>query len=47
MIEHHPKYRYKLKCIMGDYYYEEMSIEEAKAKIILKPEREDKLLRCQ
>lgn len=47
MVETHPKFRYKLKCIMGDYYYEEMSIEEAKSKIFLKPERDDKVLTCQ
>mmetsp|Transcript_37881 Transcript_37881/g.57958 ORF Transcript_37881/g.57958 Transcript_37881/m.57958 type:complete len:182 (-) Transcript_37881:1124-1669(-) len=42
----HPKMRYKIKQIMGDYYYEEMSVEEAMEKAILKPDPE-KLLRNQ
>ena len=37
MIRTMPKFRYKIKKIMGDYYYEEMSYEEAIDKIFIKP----------
>jgi hypothetical protein len=30
-----PKFRYKIKEIAGDFYYEEMSLEEAKSKILI------------
>ena len=36
-----------MKKIMGDYYYEEMTYEEAVEKIFLKPLPEDKKVRCQ
>lgn len=42
-----PKFRYKIKSIAGDYYYEEMPIAEACDKIFLKPENGDKVLRNQ
>ena len=40
-----PKLRYKIKEIAGDYYYEEMSIEETISKIFIGPESDDKILR--
>ena len=40
-----PKFRYKIKEIMGDYYYEEMSIEETCQKMLIVPESPDKVLR--
>ena len=42
-----PKMRYKVKEIFGDYYYEEMSVEETIQKVLLYPEGDDKILRCQ
>lgn len=38
--------RYKIKEICGDYYYEEMSIEEATMKAFIEP-KGDKVLRSQ
>lgn len=46
-IEQMPKFRYKVKEIMGDYYYEEMSIEETCKKALLRPESPDKILKSQ
>lgn len=43
----YPKMRYKIKEIFGDYYYEEMSIEETVRKGIQTVESDDKLLHCQ
>ena len=40
-----PKMRYKIKSICGDYYYEEMTKEEAMKKAFIKPESEDQVLR--
>ena len=40
-----PKFRYKVKEIMGDYYYEEMSIEETIKKALIVPESPDKVLK--
>lgn len=40
-----PKFRYKIKEIAGDYYYEEMPLEEMKKKIFLSPQSDDKILR--
>ena len=42
-----PKFRYKIKEIAGDYYYEEMSNEETAKKAFLKPSSPDKVLRNQ
>lgn len=42
-----PKFRYKIKEIAGDYYYEEMSHEETVKKAFLRPESPDKVLRNQ
>lgn len=42
-----PKMRYKVKEIFGDYYYEEMSVEETIQKVLLYPEADDKILRSQ
>ena len=42
-----PKMRYKVKEIFGDYYYEEMSVEETIQKVLLYPEGDDKILRSQ
>ena len=33
----HPKFRYKIKVVAGDYFYEEMSIEETIKKSIITP----------
>jgi hypothetical protein len=41
------KFRYKVKEIAGDYYYEEMSLEETKRKIFVQPQSDDKILRSQ
>ena len=46
-IELMPKFRYKIKEIMGDYYYEEMSIEETCRKALIRPESPDKILKSQ
>jgi hypothetical protein len=42
-----PKYKYKVKQIAGDLYYEEMSTEETIEKMFLRPESPDKILRNQ
>ena len=42
-----PKFRYKIKEIAGDYYYEEMSLIETKQKIFKYPQSDDKILRSQ
>jgi len=42
-----PKFKYKIKEIAGDYYYEEMSMEETKSKIFILPESNAKVLRSQ
>ena len=42
-----PKFRYKIKEIAGDYYYEEMPLEEMKQKIFVRPQSDDKVLRSQ
>lgn len=42
-----PKFRYKIKEIAGDYYYEEMSHEETAKKAFLSPSSPDKVLRNQ
>ena len=44
-IQDFPKMRYKVKEIFGDYYYEEMSVEETMQKVFLYPESDDKILR--
>ena len=41
-----PKFRYKIKEIAGDYYYEMMSVEETFAKAFIKPDK-DQLLNSQ
>jgi hypothetical protein len=43
----HPKLRYQVKEIAGDYYYQEMSEEEAINKIFLQPFEGEKALRSQ
>ena len=47
LIRMHPKMRYKIKCIMGDYYYEEMSVEETIRKCVLRPKSEEHKLKNQ
>ena len=42
-----PKFKYKIKELGGDYYYEAMTLEEMKQKIFIKPSSEDKVLRSQ
>lgn len=42
-----PKFRYKLKEIAGDYYYESMPMEEFMQKFFVGPEGEDKVLTSQ
>lgn len=42
-----PKFKYKIKELGGDYYYEAMTLEEMKQKIFIKPSSEDKMLRSQ
>jgi len=44
LIKKHPKLRYKVKEIAGDYYYEEMSVEETIQKAIIGPKSKDHLL---
>jgi len=44
-IKINPKMRYKMKEIMGDYYYEEMSVEETIQKVFIHPEDDSKLLK--
>jgi len=36
--------RYKIKSIFGDYYYEEMTKEEAMEKAFISPESDEKIL---
>jgi hypothetical protein len=43
-LKTHPKIRYKIKEIAGDYYYELMSEEETMQKLFINP-RPDKLLK--
>jgi hypothetical protein len=45
-MKFYPKFRYKLKYIAGDLFYEEMSFEEACEKIFISADSDDKLLRC-
>lgn len=42
-----PKFRYKVKEIAGDYYYEEMSFEETCEKALIGPESPEKVLKSQ
>lgn len=42
-----PKMRYKIKEIMGDYYYEMMSVEETISKVFLTPETSDHVIKNQ
>lgn len=42
-----PKFRYKIKEIAGDYYYEMIPLQEAVEKILIRPESEEKILRSQ
>ena len=46
LIKLYPKFRYQLKYIAGDLYYEEMSFEEACEKIFISAESSDKLITC-
>ena len=41
-----PKFRYRLKVIAGEYYYEEMPFKEFQERLTLYPESPDKVLRC-
>ena len=45
MFKTQPKFRYALKKIAGDYYYEKLTIDEALERVFLKPESDDKILR--
>jgi hypothetical protein len=45
MVKKHRKFRYKVKYICGDPYYEEMPYEEAVQKIVLRPKDEEHVLR--
>ena len=45
IIKLYPKFRYKLKYVAGDLYYEEMSFEEACEKIFIFSGSDDKLVR--
>jgi len=47
MMKTQPKFRYTLKQIAGDYYYEKLTIDEAVDRVFLKPESDDKILRSQ
>ena len=47
LIKFYPKFRYKLKYIAGDLFYEEMSFEEACEKIFIYADSTDKHIRCQ
>lgn len=47
LFTYQPKFRYKIKEVMGDYYYEKMPIEELMSKFFWKPESDDKILRTQ
>jgi hypothetical protein len=47
MIKNYPKFRYKVKEIFGDYYYEEMSVEETSERIFLYPKDDSKVLKNQ
>lgn len=42
MIRQMPKFRYKIKEVCGDYYYELMTYEEAVSKIFITAEDKDK-----
>ena len=44
-IKEFPKMRYKVKEIFGDYYYEEMTVEETISKVLMYREGDDKILR--
>jgi hypothetical protein len=46
-LPQYAKFNYRIKQIMGDYYYEEMTMEEAKKMMFIKPESDDKVLRNQ
>jgi hypothetical protein len=46
LIKFYPKFRYKLKYIAGDLFYEEMSFEEACEKIFIYADNADKQIRC-
>jgi len=41
-----PKFRYRLKVIAGEYYYEEMPFKEFEERCVLYPGSPDKVLRC-
>ena len=45
MLHVFPKFKYKIKEIAGDFYYEEMSEEETIKKMFLGPESPDKVLK--
>lgn len=47
LIKMHPKFRYRVKMIAGDYYYEEMSLGETLNRIYTSPATEDHVLRSQ
>ena len=40
LIKQHPKMRYRIKEICGDYYYEEMGFEETIEKVFIRPSTE-------
>jgi len=46
-MKKYPKFRYNIKKIMGDYYYEEMTYEEAVKKIFVKLDSGKDLLKNQ
>ena len=45
MFKTHPKFRYKIKEVAGEYFYEEMSYEETCEKAFMVPESDDKVLK--
>ena len=45
MVKKHRKFRYKVKYICGDPYYEEMPVDEAIKKIVLRPKDEEHMCR--
>mmetsp|Transcript_2010 Transcript_2010/g.3556 ORF Transcript_2010/g.3556 Transcript_2010/m.3556 type:complete len:424 (+) Transcript_2010:269-1540(+) len=47
VLKTHPKLRYKVKILCGDFYYQEMTLEETKQKLLLSPSSEDKVLKSQ
>ena len=47
LVKKHKKFRYKVKYICGDPYYEEMTYEEAAEKIVLRPKDEEHMLKSQ